>query len=260
METIRIIPCLDVYGGRVVKGVHFANLRDAGDPVEIAKAYEDEGADELVFLDISATVEGRKNMLNVVEKVVSRISIPLTVGGGIAELSDIRDVLESGASKVSVGTAAYKNPDLIAEAAGIFGPQRIIVAIDAKMRGGNGWDVYIRGGKENTGKDAIGWAVEVEKLGAGEILLTSMDRDGTKDGYDIPLTKAVSQAVSIPVIASGGAGTLEHFYQAVVQGGAKGVLAASVFHFKEVSIQEVKDYLAKRGVPVKGNMNKNAAE
>jgi len=252
MLTKRIIPCLDVDGGRVVKGTNFVNLRDAGDPVEIARRYDQAGADELVFLDITASVEARNIMLDVVARTAEQVSIPLTVGGGIRSLSDFRDILKVGADKVSINSAAVHNPDLIEEAASKFGSQCVVVAIDAKRRqDGRGWDVYINGGRINTGKDAVEWAVEVERRGAGEILLTSMDADGTKDGYDIALIRAVTQAVNIPVIASGGAGKLEHFYDAIVHGGADAVLAASLFHYGELTIAEVKDYLAERGIPVR---------
>ncbi len=252
MLTKRIIPCLDVDGGRVVKGTNFVNLRDAGDPVEIARLYDQAGADELVFLDITASAEARNIMLDVVARTAEQVFIPLTVGGGIRSLSDFRDILKAGADKVSINSAAVRNPGLIEEAASKFGSQCVVVAIDAKRRqDGTGWDVYINGGRINTGKDAVEWAVEVEKRGAGEILLTSMDADGTKDGYDIALTRAVTQAVNIPVIASGGAGRLEHFYDVIVQGGADAVLAASLFHCRELTIAQVKDYLVERGIPVR---------
>ncbi len=252
MLTKRIIPCLDVDGGRVVKGTNFVNLRDAGDPVEIARLYDQAGADELVFLDITASAEARNIMLDVVTRTAEQVFIPLTVGGGIRSLSDFRDILKAGADKVSINSAAVRNPGLIEEAASKFGSQCVVVAIDAKRRqDGTGWDVYINGGRINTGKDAVEWAVEVEKRGAGEILLTSMDADGTKDGYDIALTRAVTQAVNIPVIASGGAGRLEHFYDVIVQGGADAVLAASLFHYRELTIAQVKDYLVERGIPVR---------
>ncbi len=251
MKTVRIIPCLDLYRGRVVKGVNFENLRDAGDPAEIARAYDSAGADELVFLDISATAENRKTMVDVISKAAEKISIPLTVGGGIREISDVQDILNVGADKVSIGSAAVANPRLISEAAGKFGSQRIVVAIDAKKRTEGCWDVYIKGGRENTGKDVVEWAVEAEKLGAGEILLTSMDADGTKNGYDIELTRAVAESVKIPVIASGGAGKPEHFYDVIVDGKADAVLAASLFHYREVEIAQLKDYLSKRGIPVR---------
>ncbi|MCM8900285.1 imidazole glycerol phosphate synthase subunit HisF [Caldicoprobacter algeriensis] len=252
MLTKRIIPCLDVDGGRVVKGTNFLNLRDAGDPVEIARLYDQAGADELVFLDITASAEARNIMLDVVARTAEQVFIPLTVGGGIRSLSDFRDILKAGADKISINSAAVRDPDLIEEAAIRFGSQCVVVAIDAKSRqDGTGWDVYINGGRINTGKDAVEWAVEVEKRGAGEILLTSMDADGTKNGYDVVLTRAVTQAVNIPVIASGGAGRPEHFYDVIVRGGADAVLAASLFHYRELTISQVKEYLAERGIPVR---------
>jgi len=250
MLAKRIIPCLDVDKGRVVKGVRFLNLVDAGDPVEVAKVYEEQGADELVFLDITASAEDRKITLDVVKRVAEEVFMPFTVGGGISSLEDMRRLLEAGADKVSINTSAVKNPQLIYEGAKKFGSQCIVVAIDAKRRG-NGWEVYIHGGRTPTGLDAIEWAKKAESLGAGEILLTSMDRDGTKSGYDIELTRAVSEAVNIPVIASGGAGSMEHFYEAFVLGGADACLAASLFHFKEISIPKLKGYLASKGVPVR---------
>ena len=250
MLAKRIIPCLDVDKGRVVKGVRFLNLVDAGDPVEVAKVYEEQGADELVFLDITASAEDRKITLEVVKRVAEEVFMPFTVGGGISSLEDMRRLLEAGADKVSINTSAVKNPQLIYEGAKKFGSQCIVVAIDAKRKG-NGWEVYIHGGRTPTGLDAIEWAKKAESLGAGEILLTSMDRDGTKSGYDIELTKAVSKAVNIPVIASGGAGSMEHFYEAFVLGGADACLAASLFHFNEISIPELKGYLASKGVPVR---------
>ncbi len=250
MLAKRIIPCLDVDKGRVVKGVRFLNLVDAGDPVEVAKVYEEQGADELVFLDITASAEDRKITLEVVKRVAEEVFMPFTVGGGISSLEDMRRLLEAGADKVSINTSAVKNPQLIYEGAKKFGSQCIVVAIDAKRKG-NSWEVYIHGGRTPTGLDAIEWAKKAESLGAGEILLTSMDRDGTKSGYDIELTKAVSKAVNIPVIASGGAGSMEHFYEAFVLGGADACLAASLFHFKEISIPELKGYLASKGVPVR---------
>lgn len=253
--SVRIIPCLDVNKGRVVKGVNFVNLRDAGDPSEVAAAYCREGADELAMLDITATSEGRDTILETVELVASRITVPLTVGGGIKNIDDFRKTLIAGADKVSIGTAAVKNPRLIAEAAEAFGSSCVIVAIDAKKRDdGSGWDVYINGGRVNSGKDAVEFAVEMEKLGAGEILLTSMDRDGTKDGYDIELTRAVAESVGVPVIASGGAGAKEHFLEAVKEGKADAVLAASLFHFREIGIMDLKKYLTENGVEV--NINK----
>ncbi|MGI6707003.1 MAG: imidazole glycerol phosphate synthase subunit HisF [Clostridia bacterium] len=251
MVTKRIIPCLDVDAGRVVKGVKFENIRDAGDPVEIAQYYDQAGADELVLLDISATADGRKIMLDIVSKVAERISIPLTVGGGIRELSDFCEIIRIGADKVSVNSAAFEKPTLISEAASRFGSQCIVVAIDAKARvNGSGWEVYLNGGRKNTGRDVIEWALEAEKLGAGEILLTSMDADGTKEGYDISLTKSVANAVKIPVIASGGAGSKEHFYDVIVKGNADAVLAASLFHFREIEIISLKNYLKGKGIPV----------
>jgi len=250
MLAKRIIPCLDVDKGRVVKGVKFQNLRDAGDPVEVAKGYEEQSADELVFLDITASAEERKIMIEVVQRVAETIFIPFTVGGGVSSLEDIRTLLSAGADKVSINTAAVKNPQLIYESAKRFGSQCIVVAIDAK-RSERGWEVYIHGGRTPTGLDAVEWAKRVESLGAGEILLTSMDADGTKKGYDIELCRAVASAVSIPVIASGGAGTMEHFYEVFTQTNADAALAASLFHFKEVSIPELKAYLKNKGVHVR---------
>jgi len=247
----RIIPCLDVNKGRVVKGVKFVNLIDAGDPVEAAKAYDEAGADELVFLDITASAEERDIILDVVKKTAETVFMPLTVGGGIRSLEDIRKLLESGADKVSINTAAVKEPILVEEAAKRFGSSTIVVAIDAKKVDKDKWEVYIHGGRTATGKDVIQWAKAVESLGAGEILLTSMDKDGTKSGYDIELTKAVSEAVSIPVIASGGAGNKEHFYEAFTKGKADAALAASLFHFKELTIQEVKEFLKEKDVVVR---------
>lgn len=251
MHTKRIIPCLDVKNGRVVKGVNFVNFRDAGDPVEIAKFYNESLADELVFLDITASSDDRSIMLDVVSRTAEQVFIPFTVGGGIRSIDDIRKILSAGADKVSINSAAIQNPDLIDEAAGKFGSQCVVVAIDAKARDGGGYDVYLNGGRVNTGKDALTWAVEAEKRGAGEILLTSMDCDGTKNGYDLPLTKAIAQAIHIPVIASGGAGTLEHFYDILTDGEAEAALAASLFHYRELSIEEVKNYLSSRDVPVR---------
>ncbi len=250
MLAKRIIPCLDVDRGRVVKGVRFLNLKDAGDPVEVAKRYEEEGADELVFLDITASAEGREIMIEVVRRVAETVFMPFTVGGGIRSVEDMRRILEAGADKVSINTAAVKNPKLVEEGARVFGSQCIVVAIDAKRRDG-GWEVYINGGRTPTGLDAVEWARRVESLGAGEILLTSMDRDGTKEGYDVELCRAVAEAVSIPVIASGGAGTKEHFYEVFKEGKADAALAASLFHFREVSIPDLKDYLARRGIRVR---------
>ncbi|NLX69415.1 MAG: imidazole glycerol phosphate synthase subunit HisF [Clostridiales bacterium] len=252
MNIKRIIPCLDIADGRVVKGINFVNLRDAGDPVETAMIYNAAGADELVLLDITASTQGRKTMVDVVSKTAERLSIPLTVGGGIRNLQDIRDILAAGADKVSMGSVSVRNPDIIEEAAEQFGSTCVVVAIDAKRRqDGSGWDVYIGGGRVNTGKDAVEWALEAEKRGAGEILLTSMDADGTKNGYDIELTRAVTQAVDIPVIASGGAGCLMHFSEAIIKGGADAVLAASLFHFGEITIAQVKSYLQSCGIPVR---------
>ncbi len=250
MLAKRIIPCLDVDKGRVVKGVRFLNLVDAGDPVEVSLLYEEQGADELVFLDITASAEDRKITLDVVRRVAEEVFMPFTVGGGISSLEDMRKLLEAGADKVSINTSAVKNPQLIYEGAKRFGSQCVVVAIDAKRRG-NGWEVYIHGGRTPTGLDAIEWAKKVESLGAGEILLTSMDKDGTKSGYDIELTRAVSESVNIPVIASGGAGSMDHFYEGFTLGGADACLAASLFHFREISIPELKAYLASKGVPVR---------
>lgn len=255
MLAKRIIPCLDVKDGRVVKGVNFVDLRDAGDPVDNAVFYDAEGADELVFLDITASHERRKIILSVVERTAAEVFLPLTVGGGIKTLEDIRDLLNAGADKVSINTAAVQDPLLVQQAAEHFGSQCIVVAIDARrskpFNGNPVWEVYTHGGRTPAGIDAIQWARRVEELGAGEILLTSMDRDGTKDGYDLELTRAVSQAVTIPIIASGGAGTLEHLYQGIVQGMADAVLAASIFHYRTYTIREAKEYLSERGVPVR---------
>ena len=250
MYAKRIIPCLDVKNGRVVKGVSFVNLRDAGDPVECAAQYNKVGADELVLLDITATHEGRSTMIDIVERVASTIFIPFTVGGGIRGLDDFTAMLRAGADKVSVNSAAVRNPSLIEQAAYKFGSQCVVCAIDAKRRG-NSWEVYLNGGRIPTGIDALEWAKEAENRGAGEILLTSMDCDGQKNGYDNELTRAVSERVGIPVIASGGAGALEHFYDAFTEGCADAVLAASLFHFNEISIPELKAYLSGRGVPVR---------
>jgi cyclase len=253
MLAKRVIPCLDVMEGRVVKGVNFLELRDAGDPVEHAKFYCDEGADELVFLDITASHEKRKIIVNVVRRVAEQVFMPLTVGGGISELSDIRELLNSGSDKVSINTAAVKRPEFVREASKRFGSQCIVVAIDAKRKAGSegAWDVYIHGGRDNTGLDAVKWAKEVTALGAGEILLTSMDSDGTKDGYDLPLTRAISEAVTVPVIASGGCGDLEHIYEAVTEGKADAALAASIFHFREYTIRQSKEFLRDKGVAVR---------
>lgn len=251
MLAKRIIPCLDVDRGRVVKGVNFVNLVDAGDPVEIAAAYDREGADEIVFLDITASAEDRGIILDVVKRTAETVFMPLTVGGGVRSLEDIRKLLEHGADKVSINTAAVKNPSLVESAAKRFGSSTIVVAIDAKLVGQDRWEVYINGGRTPTGIDAIEWAKAVYDLGAGEILLTSMDRDGTKAGYDISLTRAVSEAVKIPVIASGGAGREEHFYEAFTEGKADAALAASLFHFKELSIPHLKEFLRQKGVNVR---------
>ena len=250
MLAKRVIPCLDVKDGRVVKGVQFVDLRDAGDPVEAALAYDAQGADELVFLDITASHEDRAIMLDVVRRTAEGIYMPLTVGGGIRSPDDVRRLLRAGADKVSLNTAALERPAVIREAAERFGSQCIVVAIDAR-RDGNRWTVFTHGGRRPTGRDAVAWAQEAVGLGAGEILLTSMDRDGTKDGYDLELTRAVSHAVSVPVIASGGAGSLEHFYEALTEGFADAALAASLFHFGIHTIAETKDYLAERGVEVR---------
>ena len=252
MYTKRIIPCLDVNNGRVVKGVNFVNLQDAGDPVEIAAAYDQAGADELVFLDITASSDGRKTVADMVRRVAERVFIPFTVGGGIRTVEDFRALLREGADKISINSAAIDRPELIREAADKFGSQCVVVAIDAKRRAdGSGWNIYKHGGRIDTGIDALSWVEKVYQLGAGEILLTSMDCDGTKAGYDIELTKRVSGLVPIPVIASGGAGSPEHFYDALTEGGAEAALAASLFHYKELTIREVKEYLRGRGVSVR---------
>jgi len=247
----RIIPCLDILNGRVVKGVHFVDLRDAGDAVENARLYSAERADELVFLDITATHENRNIVRDMVRRVADAIDIPFTVGGGLRTVEDLRDILLAGADKTSINSSAVRTPDLIDEAARRFGSQCIVVAIDVKREPEGHWQVYINGGRVPTGKEAVAWAREVEQRGAGEILLTSMDRDGTKHGYDLEVTAAVADAVSIPVIASGGAGKLEHFYEALTTGKASAVLAASLFHFRELSVTQVKDYLAEKGLPVR---------
>jgi len=255
MLAKRVIPCLDVKEGRVVKGTRFVDLRDAGDPVEVAALYDLQGADELVFLDITASHERRRIMIDVVARTADQAFMPLTVGGGIRALEDIRDLLKAGADKVSLNTAAVERPELVREAAQRFGSQCIVLAIDAKERrapgAGGSWEVYVHGGRTPTGKDAVAWAVEGERLGAGEILLTSMDRDGTKDGYDLGLTRAVADAVGIPVIASGGAGTMRHLLEGVREGHADAVLAASMFHYREVTVGEARRYLAEHGVPVR---------
>lgn len=251
MYTKRIIPCLDVKDGRVVKGTNFVGLRDAGDPVELASLYDREVADELVFLDITASCEERNTMVQVVKDTAAQVFIPFTVGGGIRTVDDIRTMLKAGADKVSLNTAAIKNPDLIAEGARRFGRQCIVLAVDARQAGDNQWEIYINGGRTPTGIDALEWVRQATALGAGEILLTSMDKDGTKDGYDIPLTRAVSEAVDVPVIASGGAGELEHFYEVLTAGKADAVLAASVFHYGQLTVRQVKDYLKSRNVEVR---------
>jgi cyclase len=258
MLAKRVIPCLDVKDGRVVKGVNFVDLVDAGDPVEQAKIYDQEGADELVFLDITATHEARDTVIDMVRRVADSVFIPFTVGGGIRTVDDMRALLLAGADKVSINSAAVRNPQLIRDAAQRFGSQCIVVAIDARRRQGDdlaargpGWDVYVTGGRTNTGIDAIEWAKKAESFGAGEILLTSMDGDGTLEGYDVELTRAISDAVHIPVIASGGAGQAEHFAQALTEGGAAAALAASLFHFRQLSIQQVKDSLVDAGIPVR---------
>ncbi|HOL22035.1 MAG TPA: imidazole glycerol phosphate synthase subunit HisF [bacterium] len=251
MAAIRIIPCLDVKDGKVVKGVHFENLREAGDPVEHASFYSRENADEIVFLDISATIEGRKTMVDVVKRVSEVVFIPMTVGGGIKSLQDIEDLLKSGADKISINTAAVRNPELIEEGAKKFGSQCIIVAIDAKRAGKNKWEVYIESGKTPTGFEAVEWAKKVQKLGAGEILLTSIDMDGTQKGYDIELTRSVSESVSIPVIASGGAGTLEHMADVIIKGKASAVLLASLLHFRKYTISQIKEFLKNKGIEVR---------
>ena len=282
MLAKRVIPCLDVRNGRVVKGINFIHLRDAGDPVENAKAYDEQGADELVFLDITASYERRKIIIEVVSRTAGEVFMPLTVGGGVGSLEDIRDLLRAGADKVSINTAAVRDANLVREASEKFGSQCIVVAIDAKRRPaveeglwllaervvqeGNGdglsalreklsWEVYIHGGRTPTGLDTLEWARKMESFGAGEILLTSMDRDGTKEGYDIPLTRTLSEALSIPVIASGGAGTLEHLREALTQGKADAVLAASIFHYREHTVEEAKEYLRKKGLRMRGGQN-----
>ncbi len=252
MFTKRIIPCLDVNNGRVVKGINFVNLRDAGDPVEVGAAYDLAGADELVFLDITASSDARKIKIDMVRRVAETVFIPFTVGGGIRTIEDFRMILREGADKIAVNTAAILNPNLISEAAEKFGSQCVVVAMDAKQReDGKGWNIYKNGGRVNMNIDAIEWAVKAEKLGAGELLVTSMDCDGTKDGYDLELTRTISECVSIPVIASGGAGKKEHFYEALTAGKADAALAASLFHYKELEIKEVKEYLREQGVSVR---------
>ena len=252
MHTKRIIPCLDVNAGRVVKGVNFVNLIDAGNPVEVAKIYDKEGADELVFLDITASSDARKTVVDMVRRVAEQVFIPFTVGGGIRTVDDFRQILREGADKIAVNSAAIMNPPLIAEAADKFGSQCVVVAIDAKRReDGSGWNIYKNGGRIDMGIDAVEWAMKADELGAGEILLTSMDCDGTKNGYDLELTRIISENVSVPVIPSGGAGTLEHFYDALSEGKADAALAASLFHFKELEIKEVMEYLRGRGISVR---------
>ena len=258
MLAKRIIPCLDVTGGRVVKGVNFVELRDAGDPVEIAARYNDQGADELTFLDITATSDGRDLILHIIEAVASQVFIPLTVGGGVRTVEDVRRLLNAGADKTSFNSAAIANPQIIRDASQKYGAQCIVVAIDAKRRHGEalqlrgeGWDVYSHGGRQNTGLDAVQWAAQMAEYGAGEILLTSMDRDGTKSGFDLALTKAVSDAVQVPVIASGGVGNLDHLADGVQQGGADAVLAASIFHYGEYTVQQAKQRMRERGIPVR---------
>ena len=252
MYTKRIIPCLDVNNGRVVKGVNFVNLQDAGDPVEIAAAYDRAGADEVVFLDITASSDARNTVVDMVRRVAEKVFIPFTVGGGIRTVEDFKAILREGADKISVNSAAINRPELVSEAAEKFGSQCVVVAIDAKRRAdGSGWNIYKNGGRIDTGIDAVEWAIRMDRMGAGEILLTSMDCDGTKAGYDLALTRQIAENVSIPVIASGGAGALEHFYDALTEGGADAALAASLFHYKELEIREVKEYLSGRGVSVR---------
>ena len=251
MFTKRIIPCLDVHNGRVVKGVNFVNLRDAGDPVEIAAAYDKAGADELVFLDITASSDARNTVVDMVRKVAEKVFIPFTVGGGIRTVEDFKVLLREGADKISINSSAINTPELISQAADKFGSQCVVVAIDARREDGSGWNIYKNGGRIDVGIDAVEWAMKVDKLGAGEILLTSMDCDGTKAGYDLELTRTIAENVSIPVIASGGAGTMEHFYDALTEGKADAALAASLFHYKELEIRQVKEYLRERKVPVR---------
>ena len=252
MHTKRVIPCLDVKDGRVVKGVNFVNFRDAGDPSEVAAAYDAAGADEVVFLDITASADSRATQLEWVRKVASKVFIPFTVGGGIRTVDDFKAILREGADKISVNSAAIMNPRLISDAAEKFGSQCVVVAVDAKKRAdGSGWNIYKNGGRVDMGMDAVEWAIQADRLGAGEILLTSMDCDGTKAGYDIELTRQIAENVSIPVIASGGAGTKEHFYEALTDGKADAALAASLFHYKELEIMDLKNYLADKGIPVR---------
>ena len=252
MSLKRVIPCLDVDAGRVVKGTNFIDIRDAGDPVELAERYDAEGADELVFLDITASSDSRRTMIDVVERTADQIFIPLTVGGGVRSVGDIRQLLSAGADKVSINTAAIQDPSLLTAAAEVFGSQCVVVAIDARRhRDGSGWGVFTHGGRRPAGSDAVAWAAEAAKRGAGEILLTSMDRDGTRDGYDLPLLAAVGAAVNVPLIASGGAGTLDHLVEALAPGRADAVLAASIFHFGEYRVADAKAHLAARGIPVR---------
>lgn len=251
MLSKRIIPCLDIDKGRVVKGVNFVNLVDAGDPVEIAKAYDKIGADEIVFLDITASSDGRKTATEIISRASEQVFIPLTVGGGIRTVEDFRQLLAAGADKIAVNSAAIRNPQLITEAARKFGSQCVVLAVDAKQNDRGGWDVYLNGGRVRTELDAIDWICRAEKLGAGEVLLTSMDRDGTKSGYDLALTRAAADAVNIPVIASGGAGKMQDFADVLTEGGADAALAASLFHFGEIEMKDLKDYLAERGIPVR---------
>ena len=251
MLTKRIIPCLDVTAGRVVKGVNFVELRDAGDPVEIARRYDEQGADELTFLDITASSDARDIILHVIESVADQVFIPLTVGGGVRAVADVRRLLNAGADKISMNTAAVENPRLVADASARYGAQCIVVAVDAKRAGEDRWEVYTHGGRRPTGRDAVQWACEVERLGAGEILLTSMDRDGTRQGFDLALTRRISDAVGIPVIASGGVGSLQHLADGVTEGRADAVLAASIFHFGEHTVREAKQYMADRGIAVR---------
>ena len=251
MLAKRIIPCLDVTAGRVVKGVSFVELRDAGDPVEIAKRYDDQGADELTFLDITASSDDRSIIFHIIEDVASQVFIPLTVGGGVREVQDVRNLLNAGADRVSINTSAVLNPQLVADAAGRYGSQCIVVAIDAKQTGPGKWEVFTHGGRKATGLDAVQWALKMQSLGAGEILLTSMDKDGQKSGFDLALTRAVTDALEIPVIASGGVGNLQHLADGVTQGGADAVLAASIFHFGEYTVQQAKEHMARQGIEVR---------
>lgn len=251
MLAKRIIPCLDVTAGRVVKGVSFVSLRDAGDPVEIARRYDEQGADELTFLDITASSDDRGIIFRIIEQVASQVFIPLTVGGGVREVSDVRHLLNAGADKISINTAAVTNPQLVEDAAGRYGSQCIVVAIDAKQVAPGCWEVFTHGGRKPTGLDVVAWATNMQRLGAGEILLTSMDRDGQKNGFDLALTRAVTDALEIPVIASGGVGNLQHLVEGVTQGGADAVLAASIFHFGEYSVQQAKQFMAQQGIEIR---------